>query len=288
MILNLLIASAAALMWGGIYFLFYRRYRNGTKRSAEMIIAEQAAALAWSEEQLGKLVRQHPASPAALRAYAERALKDQSWPEALRRAEAYRDAAPRDGHAWNLVVRALRAQKQEAEAEAALAKALRRLPKNFELLQMCAHAARDRQDWPQALAALEKLRRSHPDRHEGYTGGVDMLLRAGEPEAARAVLAEALRRFPDRPEALACAARLAERLDTPEETLRQWDIAIARCGQNWWLYAGKAAFLGRQGRHDAQVALLREAKSYFPAAREIGAALEKAETALGDKPAPAA
>ena len=282
MILNILIASAAALMWGGVYFLFYRRYRAGSRRFAERSIEAQAAAVAWSEEHLAELVRQHPTSPAALRVYTARALNDRSWPEALRRAEAYLDAAPRDEHAWVLIVRALRAMKQETEAEAMLAKALRRLPKSPELLQMRAHAARGRQDWPQALATLEKLRRSHPDRHEGYTEGVDMLLRAGEPEAARALLAETLRRFPDRPEALACAARLAERLDTPEEALRQWDSAIARCGQTWWLYTGKATFLGRQGRHDAEVALLREAKSYFPTAGEIAAALEKA---LGDKPA---
>lgn len=285
MILNILIASAAVLMWGGVYFLFYRRTRAGRRLSAERSIAAQAAAVVWSEERLTELVRQHPTSPAALRAYTESALNARAWPEALRRAEAYLDAAPRDEHAWVLIVRALRTTKQEAEAEAMLAKALRRLPKSPELLQTRAHIACNRQDWPLAVASLEKLRRSHPDRHEGYTEGVDMLLRAGEAEAARALLAEALRRFPGLPQALACAARLAERLDTPEEALRQWDRAITRCGQTWWLYTGKAAFLGRLGHHDAEVALLQEAKSYFPTAKEIGAALEKAEKALEDKPA---
>lgn len=278
----LAIAVAAALIWGAFLLFSYRQFRFISTQQRENALGFRMQAAPWSDRHVESLLADNPRSPVLLSQHVVNAIERKDWPEADRRSERFVARAPRRAQAWLLRVRALRGGGREAEAETLLRRALRRMPREFEVALTWARWAADHQDWPEAARRFAAFRRRFPRRAEGYTEAFEVLMRLdGRQEDAAAVIADGMQRLPDTWTLWRSAAALAERRGEPAEALRLWQDARARFPTEPAVYLGEAAALHRAGQAEAALALVAQARDFFPSNTTVAAELARLR---GDPP----
>ncbi len=144
-----------------------------------------------------------------------------AWAEALRRWEAVITTFHGRTEGYLGAAQALNELGRGADAETVLAPALRLFPDSAEVAVAYAWAAYHRQHYAVAVQRWEQVRRRFPRLAQGYTGGNESLLAAGQAADAAALIAAAQPLFPNDFEVAAAYAR------SPEVT-QDWDEALAR------------------------------------------------------------
>jgi Flp pilus assembly protein TadD len=287
-VLALAIGLAALLIWAAFIF-FGRRllYRSGAEGHEDELGFEMNAA-PWSDRHVESLLEHNPRSPTLLNQYVAIAIERKDWPEALRRADIFAVRAPRSPQAWVTRADVLRRAGREEEAVALLRTALRRMPKDPDILAAWAYEAVWRMDWAEAARRFERVRQHGPERVDGYEAGASVLISDGRGDEAEVVIAEGLRRVPKARtwEMLPAAARVAERLGNHDEAIHRWEVVRDRHPSNPAGFLGGADALARVGRGGEAAALIRQASDFFPGNKTIAEAAARLAPPETPEPAP--
>jgi predicted Zn-dependent protease len=158
---------------------------------------------------LRKLVRHKPKDPEVLLAWSEEAIRRQDWAEAVRRLERLRKRAPDWPQTYLLAADALVAIRRREEAEAILAEGMRRLPEHWTIWQKAAWLAEAAGDLQGAVRHWDDMRARFPREPAGFLGGAEALAKAGETEAAAALIQQGRDYFPGNKAIKEAVARLA-------------------------------------------------------------------------------
>lgn len=269
----LAIVLAALLIWGAFFFFSYRRLDSAGLQERDNNLQFKLDAAPWSDHHVESLLARDPDSRVLLRQYVANARERQDWPEALRRADIFIARRPRLPGPRLTRIDILRSAGREEEADAELDKALRRMPRDPDLLLAWARVAMQHKDWPEASRRFARLRQRAPDRFEGYhEAAAEALIHAGRPDEAEAVIAEGLRRLPENWMMWHAAARIAGRLDNPDEAVRRWEAMRERFPMAPAGFLGGAEALAQVGRGEEAAALILQARDFFPGNKEIAAA----------------
>jgi predicted Zn-dependent protease len=155
-----------------------------------------------------------------------------------------------------------------------LRKAVRRMPRDPDILAAWAYEAVRRKDWAEAARRFERVRQRGPERVAGYEAGADVLIEDGRSDEAEAVIAEGLQRLPKAKAwmMLRAAARVADRLGNHDEAIRRWEVLRDQFPGEPSGFLGGAEALARAGRGKDSAALIRQARDFFPGNKPIAEA----------------
>jgi len=202
-----------------------------------------------------------------------------NWSDAITFWQQVRDRSPDDAFGYAKGAKSLQHAGRLDAAEALLSNAAKRFADNTEIAVQRAEVAMLRRQWPEAAERWALVREMLPGHLLGYSQGATALREIGRLDEAEALLAEAARRFPDRPEMAGQRAQTADaqfrlaramiaedRLDDAEALLRN---ATARFPDHAPLLMEYARLATR--RHDWDVALRRwqDAHQRFPNLEEV-------------------
>jgi tetratricopeptide (TPR) repeat protein len=170
-----------------------------------------------------------------------------------------------DHHAgYTGAAQALRDAGRIEEAETLLREAMQRFPGEpvppIEYAWL-AHRARN---WPEAARRWDEVRKHHPDQTVGFTAGAIALRELRQFDAAEALLAEALTRFPGDRGSLNEHAWLAVAQREWPEAARRWALVRERFPDDPEAYLRGAQALSSMWRHEEAEALLSDAIGRFP------------------------
>lgn len=274
--LILAIVVVALLIWAAFFVFSYRRIKSTGTQDRESALDFELKAAPWSDRHVESLLARNPDSPVLLSQYVANAVERQDWPEAQRRVGIFAARAPRSPQAALAHIDVLRRAGREEEAEVELRRAIRRMPREFDILLAWAHDAVRREDWPEAARRFERVRRHAPNRIEGYHGAApDSLLHDDRPDEAEALIAEGLRRLPEAWMMWHTAAWIAERRGDLDEAVGRWEAMRAQFPTEPSGFLEGAETLARAGRGDEAVVLIREAHDFFPGNKAIAEALAR-------------
>jgi tetratricopeptide (TPR) repeat protein len=197
------------------------------------------------------------------------AMGEQATEEALELWRLVREHSPDrpEGHVWP--VQALWRAGQFDEAEAAAEAAFAKFPDHPDLLVQYAWIATKQERWEDAIRRWAVVRAGQPDLLESYVYGARALWHFGRPDRAEALIAEALRRFPDDEEALVESAWTALVRQDWDEAARRWLRVRARRPNQPESYARTAQVLRMAGRPDEAEKLATEGLARFPDDTEL-------------------
>jgi predicted Zn-dependent protease len=282
----LAIGILALLIWAVFLFFSYRRIRRSGTEGREGDLRFELEAAPWSDHHVESLLARNPDSPTLLGQYVANAIERQDLPEAQRRADIFVARAPRSPQAWLTRVDILRRAGREEAAAADLRKAMRRMPRDPDILLAAAREATRNQDWSEAARRFERMRQHFPERMEGYHEGLDALINDGRPDAAEAVIAESMRRLPEAWMVWHAAAWVAGRLGNRDEAVRRWEALRARFPAEPSGFLEGAEALAQAGRGEEAAALIRQARDFFPGNRPIADAAARLAPPGPPEPAP--
>jgi predicted Zn-dependent protease len=270
----LAIGLAALLIWAAFAFFSYRGINLRANQSHNHQIWFELKAAPWSDSHVESLLARNPDNPILLRQYVANAVERKDWPEALRRADLFTARASRSPQAWVTRADVLRRAGREEEAVALLRKAVRRMPRDPDLLAAWANEAVRRRDWAEAARRFARVRQYGPQRVFGYEDGANALIEDGRGDEAEAVIAEGLRRVSEGWSwaMLRAAARVADRLGNHDEAIRRWETLRDQFPGKPDGFLGGANALVRVGRGEDAAALIRQACDFFPGNKTIAEA----------------
>jgi tetratricopeptide (TPR) repeat protein len=155
------------------------------------------------------------------------------------------------------------------EADDIYRAALTRFPDNLDLCTDFAWSAEERRDLVEALHRWSTVQERFPNVERGYVRSGIALLHLNRLDEADAVLAEAVRRFPDSEDALTSHAWVAHnRRDWPE-ALKRWELVIKSFPQLRDPRRLAAQGLMELGRYEEAAAVLAPALRMFPEDQNI-------------------
>jgi len=274
-VLILAIAVVALLIWAVFFVFSYRRIKLTGTLDRENDLDFELKAAPWSDRHVESLLARNPDSPVLLSQYVANAVERQDWPEAQRRADIFATRAPRSPRAVLSHIEVLRYAGRGDEVAAVLHRAVRRMPREFDILMAWAQEASRGQDWAEAARRFEGVRRRAPERSEGYHEAANMLLNFGRFDEAEAVIAEGMGRLPEAWAIWQASGRAAERQGDYDEAVRRWEAMRVRFPGQPGGFLGGAETLALAGRREEAVALIRQARDFFPANKEIAEALAR-------------
>jgi tetratricopeptide (TPR) repeat protein len=199
-----------------------------------------------------------PTEAAPLHDLARLAERRREWAEAER---CWRGVLALDDRAWwahTSLADALREQDRADEADAVLAAAQERLPDEFAVYAEHARLAGRRKNWPEALAAWERVRAQFPSAWGGFAGEANALRELGRLDEARSVLIAARDRFPGEIGPLHDLACLAERRRDWVEAERCWRGVLTLDDSFWVAHTSLVSSLFNQGMVAAGLDILLE------------------------------
>ena len=186
------------------------------------------------------------------------------WPEAERRWAAIRARFPGEWLPYVENAKVLAALERPDDADAVIAEGRRRFPGELGVATAWADLAIRRRDWPEAAARWHIVREQFPNDMAAVTEGSRALLDAGCIDDAEAMLAEAMRRFPDNVIIARVWAEIATRREIWPEAAGRWERVRQRFPDQVIAYAEGARALRQSGLEGEANALLDDAASRFP------------------------
>jgi tetratricopeptide (TPR) repeat protein len=258
----------AVVVWALVGFFGWRRISGIARPGREQALDFELQVAPWSDKHVESLLAGNPDSPTLLRRYAEIALQREDWSEAVRRAELFTARAPQSPYSWTTRVRVLQCSSRVEEALAVLRQAVRRLPKDPEVLVAWAYEAYGRQDWQEAVRRFARVRRVAV-RVDCYQAAADALVADGQPDEAEALIAEGLRKQPDDWMMWHAAALIAARLGKHDEAIGYWETMRNRFPHEPTGYLFAADALREVGRSAEALDLIEQAHDFFPINKDI-------------------
>jgi tetratricopeptide (TPR) repeat protein len=164
-------------------------------------------------------------NPQYLEAYALAAERQRHFEEAVRRWAVVQKKFPHSRLGYINGVVCLRELGRLAEAEALLARALRRMPDDMDVLLEAGRVANAREDWSEAYRRWHGIRERHS---EGFVGAAYALHKLGRTAEAEALLADARFRHPIYRGIPVMQARIAEESGNTAEALKRWGLVRDR------------------------------------------------------------
>lgn len=167
------------------------------------------------------------------------------------------------------------------EAESLMTAGMKASPSAPYFHEGYAKVAQARGDYVEAIKRWERARRKFPVNPAPYFNPAACLKELGRVDEAEALLARAVRKFPDDFDVAVEHARLAEfRRDWPE-AIRRWDPAYQRYS-SCMAGLGIARGLQESGKLDEAEKLLRDLRFRFPTDPHPAIALARLAQARGD------
>lgn len=192
----------------------------------------------------------------------------EDWPAATERWASLRARFPEQPAGYVAGAVALREQGRRAGAEALLADAIAHFPEDRSPFLEFARTAHLASDWPAAAERWAALRERFPMQLAGYVAGAAALHALGRPEAAEALLADAVARFPDEREPAIEHAWIANHRGDWGEAVRRWAAIRSAYPDEVAGYCGAAQAMRQLHRFDAAEAIVAEAMQRLPASPE--------------------
>ena len=149
------------------------------------------------------------------------------------------------------------------DADALMREGVRRAPRDPFYAEGYAQVAERRGDNEEAILRWARVRKKCPGSWKGYVQGAICLEKAGQLDAAEALIEKALKRFPDNPSTWMQWARNAEHRHDWPEALRRWELADKRFRHNL-IDISIPRVLAELGRFEEAEARLREAQTHSP------------------------
>lgn len=230
-------------------------------RQAERFEAAEAAATAALER--------FPEEPRLHFEHAVAAAGRRDWPEAAQRWASLRARFPEQPAGYVGGAIAAREQGQRAEAETLLADAMARFPNEIGPVLEYARTAHLAGDWTAAVERWAAVRQRDPNDPAGYVAGAMALGEIGQADQAEAVIAEALIRFPNDPEAAVQHAWLANRRGGWAAAVERWQALRQRFPDQVEGYCGAVQALRQLRRFDEAAAIVGEAMQRLPDRPEL-------------------
>jgi tetratricopeptide (TPR) repeat protein len=167
--------------------------------------------------------------------------------EALRRCGILRRKHPRVAESYTIAAACLAALDRHEEAEAIIARGVRKLPGDFTVLVEHARHAERRHDWNGALLRWGAVRNRHD--HILWRNGMTQSLRELQRYAeAEALATETCERFPSDPWAYAELAVIAVAKGDLDEAAGRWALTRGRCPYFGLAYTAGVELARRSGR----------------------------------------
>jgi predicted Zn-dependent protease len=282
-VLVLAVGLVAVLIWMALFFFGSRGINRRANAAHDYELRFELNAAPWSDHHVESLLARNPRHPILLRQYVTNAAERKDWPEALGRADIFTTRAPRSPLAWVTRADVLRRAGRGEEAVALLRTALRRLPRDPDILAAWADQAARQKDWAEAARRYAHVRQLGPERRDGYEAGASVLISDGRGDEAEAVIAEGLRRLPEVWEMWRAAARVADRLGNHDVAIRRWEALRDQFPGEPSGFVGGAEALALAGRGEDAAALIRQARDFFPGNKTIA---ETAARLVPPEPAP--
>ena len=145
----------------------------------------------------GVLLERETEPPSALRASAQKAVKNADWREVESLCRRLRVAAPDDPYAYHIGTRALREQRRLGKADLLSQIGLYRFADHSGLLLERAITLHKQKRLEEALGCYDRLRKLQPEIASGYARSASVLGLLGRFDDAETVVQEGLDRFPD-------------------------------------------------------------------------------------------
>lgn len=186
------------------------------------------------------------------------------WAEADRRWTALRRRHPGALEAYHGGGAVLRYLGRFDEADAVYTEAFKQWPSVLFLLVDFAAAAQARGDAAEASRRWRSVRVQFPDKPHSFVGEAQSLREGGRFDEAEAVIADAVRRFPDSAAVLIESARIAQHRGVPLEALKRWDAVATTFPGLADGYIGAAESLNQLGRFADAENVLQPALRMFP------------------------
>jgi tetratricopeptide (TPR) repeat protein len=167
------------------------------------------------------------------------------------------------------LVNSLRAAGRAAEAEQALATALRLFPENMTMLRAMAEMAEAAGNWPLALRRWESFKTAFDGQPDGYIGAARALSRLGRLDEAEVVMTPAVRLFAQNAEALKIFAEIAHESGRWTEAAARWRAMRMLAPERLEGFLGEVAALRGAGKGSEADALLASLLDQFPLDLEV-------------------
>jgi predicted Zn-dependent protease len=152
---------------------------------------------------------------------------------------------------------------EHKEAEQLLEERHKAHPSDPIYLERLAWVAQDRRDYLTAIERWALVRRKFPERSLGYSRAAECLARSARFNDAEALMAGALRRFPDEQDTRRVHARLAQDQENWEVALQRFEL-LHTMGERVASAIGRGYCLRKLGRLDEAEALYHEASLTKP------------------------
>jgi tetratricopeptide (TPR) repeat protein len=192
--------------------------------------------------------RRYPRDAHLARGYVRVAYKRGNQEEALRRCEIVRRKSPRIAEGYTTAAACLTDLGRHQEAEAMIERAVRKLPRDYDVLVDHARHAVHRKDWQEALRRWEAVKSSEADRGLGLGGVAQCLREMGHYDEAEGIATEMCERFPTNPWGYAELAAIAAARGDLEGAAQRWEVARKRCPFFVTAYTTGAEAARRVGR----------------------------------------
>ncbi len=167
------------------------------------------------------------------------------------------------------------------DADALMREGVRRAPRDPFYAEGYAQVAERRGDNEEAILRWARVRKKCPGSWKGYVQGAICLEKAGQLDAAEALIEKALKRFPDNPSTWMQWARNAEHRHDWPEALRRWELADKRFRHNL-IDISIPRILAELGRFEEAEARLREAQTHSPIWPDLAIARAQLAKQRGD------
>jgi predicted Zn-dependent protease len=272
------------VIWAAYFFFGYRWFNRAGQQEHETDLAFKLNAAPWSDRHVESLLAGDPTSPTLLWQYVVIASERKDWPEAVRRAEMFAARAPRSPLAWIARMDALRGAGRHEDLIAVMRQALRRLPREPDILAAWAYEAFGRKNWAEAARRFEPVRRVAPHRVDGYEVAANALIEDGRPDEADALIAEGLRQQPEAWMMWRAAALIGTRLGKLDEAICRWEAMRTQFPAEPVGFLHGAEALAQAGRSEEAVELIRQARDFFPGNKEITSAAARLIPSESEEP----
>jgi predicted Zn-dependent protease len=204
------------------------------------------------------------AEPGLLVEYAQNAVYQRNWPEAVLRWEQYREQHPDDMLGYVRGAQALREAGRLDDAAALLQLIIDKQPEDSTPLIERAWLAHLVRDWPEALRRWTVVRETFPQLPIGYENSLVALTDMRRFDEAEEVAAAALERFADNRELLRASAFLAFHRHQWQEAEQRFTALRERFPDYEFGYLGGAGVLRRLEKFAEAEAVLAEGIARIP------------------------
>lgn len=201
--------------------------------------------------------------------HAALASRRRDWAEAARRWQAVRMRFPDHSASYTGAAQALREERRFEEADAILAEALRRFPRDPGVRSEYGWLAQLAGNLPEAQRRWQEMRERHPEHSVGYTAGAVVLRDQRRFGEAAALLIESIERFPNERAPLFEHAWLAIAQRNWAEAVARWERVRNRFPHETDGYLRGAQALSSLWQHDEAETLLSEGIARFPENHEL-------------------